>query len=111
MTEEKWKKGDFLINPKTFDAWGIGIIIEDERTENIKVFFEHPACVKTIQKAYLERIDDPGASKVFLEHALVDEYSAGDRQPFPSVLKNFLEDFPCGFRGQLLLRAERDYKI
>ena len=33
------------------------------------------------------------------------------RQPFPSVLKNFLEDFPCGFRGQLLLRAERDYKI
>ena len=78
MTETTWKKGDFLINPKALDAWGIGIVIENERTEKIKAFFEHQACVKTVKKGYLERVDDPGESKIFLEHALVDEASPGD---------------------------------
>lgn len=108
-----WTKGDFLINTKALDTWGVGILIEDQLSEVVKVFFEHPCEVKTVKTDFLEKIDDPGSARIFLEHALVDEESAAkaDREPFPAVLKKYLENFPQGFKGKLHLMEERQYKV
>jgi hypothetical protein len=111
--ENNWKKGMFLINPKAMQ-WGIGIVTEDPRGDMLKVFFEHECNIKKLGLKYTqpEEIADPGSAKLFLENAIVDEEIAAksDRQPFPQILKQFLEDFPDGFQGKMLTHYELEYK-
>jgi hypothetical protein len=69
--------------------------------------------VKMVKEEFLEVIQDPGRSMIYLQNALVDEESAAkyDREPFPTVLKRFLENFPGGFKGERYLSEERNYKM
>ncbi|PLW66896.1 hypothetical protein [Pseudohalioglobus lutimaris] len=109
----KWKKGDFARNPRMIEEWGVGIVTEDQRDDTVKLFFENTSSVKTIIGDMLEEVADPGLARTYLEHALVDEEVAAkyDREPFPSVLKRFLEDFPEGFKGEWYTGQEREYKV
>lgn len=109
----QFRQGDFVRHPK-MHAWGVGVITEDQRGDSVKVFFEEENAVKTMSLNHVQllRVEDPGESRTYLENALVDEeaLSKGDRQPFPVVLKKFLEDFPGGFSGEIINRHEVDYK-
>lgn len=111
--EFQWLKGDFVINSRVTEEWGTGIVTEDQRDSFVKVFFENTSTVKAVKAEMLERVKDPGVSRKYLEHALVDEETAAkyDREPFPSVLKRYLELFPGGFRGERHHSEERDYKM
>jgi len=110
---KNWKKGSFVINPKAMH-WGIGIVVEEQHGEMLKVFFEHECNIKKLGLKYIqpEEVSDPGTSKLFLENVLVDEEiaSKSDRQPFPVILKKFLENFPDGFQGKMLTHYELEYK-
>ena len=110
--ETNWKKGQFIVNPKA-DQWGVGVITEDSRGNELKAFFEHECAVKVLRLDYVQPKEvEPGPARSFLENALVDDEYAGkyDREPFPTKLKRFIEDFPGGFTGEMLKNHERDYK-
>lgn len=113
MEKKIWKKGIFIVNPKAMH-WGIGIVTEDQRSEQVKAFFEHECNIKTLGLKYIqpEEITEPGPAKLFLENILVDEEvaSKSDRQPFPAILKQFLENFPDGLKGKMLKHYEINYK-
>ena len=111
--EFEWNKGDFVVNSRAVEEWGTGIVTEDQRDDFVRVFFEHTSTVKRVKAGVLKRVLDPGESRTYLEHALVDEEVAAkyDIEPFPTVLKRFLENFPQGFAGSWYQEQERDYKI
>lgn len=106
-------KGQFVRHPKdeVHEKWGYGIVLDDEKNNQVPVFFEHNSARKTIgtQVAQLEVVDDPGKAAVFLQHALYED--VGDRQPFPIVLEKFLMNFPGGLKGEFYLSEERNYKL
>ena len=110
----EYRKGDFVRHPKAI-GWGVGIVIEDQRGDRVKVFFENEINIKLmdIGKFRLDKVSDPGTAETLLINALVDEEAIkkGDQQPFPEVVKKFLIDFPGGFRGEMLTHYERNYKI
>ena len=91
--ERLWQKGNFVLNPKA-PEWGVGILVETQRGDCAKVFFEQTCDVKQLKLQYvqLEPVEDPGSARSFLENALVDDeaQSKGDRQPFPMVPKCYL---------------------
>jgi len=107
-------KGEYVKHPKMSD-WGIGIVVEDQRGDVVKVFFENQGNIKSLKVdlVQLDKVSDPESADIFLLNALVDEesISRGDRQPFPVVIKKFLEDFPGGFQGEMLNHFERKYKV
>ncbi len=97
-------------NDKTHADWGIGIVLEDEKSGRVPVFFEHTSQRKIIGTDYvqLQLVQDPGDAAVLLNHALYE--GKGDRQPFPLILEKFLLNFPGGLSGDLYLSEERNYK-
>ena len=97
-------------NDKTHANWGIGIVLEDEKSSRVPVFFEHTSQRKIIGTDYvqLQLVQDPGDAAVLLNHALYE--GKGDRQPFPLILEKFLLNFPGGLSGDLYLSEERNYK-
>jgi hypothetical protein len=107
-------KGEYVRHPKRSD-WGVGIVVEDQRGDVVKVFFENQGNIKSLKVdlVSLDKVTDPGSADVFLLNVLVDEDSIakGDRQPFPAVVKKFIEDFPGGFHGKMLNHFERKYKV
>jgi|GEM_PF-400694 len=113
MDKNNWCKGDFARHSKMHD-WGIGIVVENQRSDKVSIFFENVGSVKILMLNLVEltRVDDPGAARLYLENALIQEPegTARDRQPFPIVLQHFLQDFPNGFRGEMLKQCERNYK-
>jgi hypothetical protein len=109
----EWKKGDFVRHDTKGDEWGVGIVTQDQRETTVPVFFEHECQVRKLGGDRLVRLEDPGTAATYLRHALVDEEGAGkyDREPFPTTLNRYLEDFPMGFQGEIHLKNERDYKV
>lgn len=107
------KKGTFVRHPKEeiFQKWGVGIVLEDERSGQVPVFFENDSKRKVISTSLvkLEIVDDPGTSAVLLQNALHED--VGDRLPFPIVLEKFLMNFPGGMYGSLFVEEERNYKV
>ena len=105
-------KGTYVKHPKdkTHANWGIGIVLEDERSGKVPVFFEHTSQRKFIGTDFvqLQTVCDPGDAGVLLNHALHED--KGDRQPFPLVLEKFLLNFPGGLGGDLYASKERNYK-
>lgn len=105
-------KGTYVRHPKEkiHAEWGIGIVLEDERSGKVPVFFEHTSQRKILgtDLVQLQTVQDPGDAAVLLNHALYED--KGDRQPFPIVLEKFLLSFPGGLNGDLYLSNERNYK-
>jgi hypothetical protein len=105
-------KGTYVRHPKDkiHAEWGLGIVLDDERSGKVSVFFEHSSQRKIIgtDLVQLQKVQDPGGAGVLLDHALYDD--KGDRQPFPLVLEKFLLNFPGGLSGDLYLSKERNYK-
>jgi hypothetical protein len=96
---------------KIHAEWGLGIVLDDERSGKVSVFFEHSSQRKIIgtDLVQLQKVQDPGGAGVLLDHALYED--KGDRQPFPLVLEKFLLNFPGGLSGELYLSKERNYKV
>jgi len=93
------------------ERWGNGIVLENEKNNQVPVFFEHEAKRVFIgtNQVNLIQIEEPAESTLFLKNALYED--SGDRLPFPIVLKNFLINFEGGLQGELYLTAERNYKL
>jgi hypothetical protein len=106
------RKGTYVKHPKdkTHAEWGLGIVLDDERSGRVPVFFEHSSQRKIIgtDLVQLQKVQDPGGAGVLLDHALYED--KGDRQPFPLVLEMFLLNFPEGLSGELYIFKERTYK-
>ena len=85
------KKGTYVQHPKDkiHEAWGIGIVLEDEKNNKAPIFFVHKSQRKIIGTDYvqLQSVADPGNAAVLLQNALYED--VGDRQPFPLVLEKF----------------------
>ena len=105
-------KGTYVRHPKDkiHAEWGLGIVLDDERSGKVPVFFEHSSQRKIIgtDLVQLQKVQDPGGAGVLLDHALYED--KGDRQPFPLVLEMFLLNFPGGLSGELYIFKERTYK-
>jgi hypothetical protein len=111
--DNPWKKGQFIVNPKMINEWGKGILTEDGSADGtIKVFFEEECRIVKLNINHLHPTEvKPGSSRQLLEHALLDtKTKKSDTEPFPSVIKHFLENFPNGFNGKMLKMYERDDK-
>ena len=107
------RKNDFVTNSKKPD-WGVGIVTEEQRNGDIKVFFENNPRIVNLRQStgLLNKVDNPGASKLFLENCLVGDRSAGvaGRKPFTDEVARFLEAFKGGLHGPVLEEKERKYK-
>jgi hypothetical protein len=60
----------------------------------------------------LKEVEDLGSSRSFLENALLDESSLDKRdvKQFSTIFKQFLQNFPGGFNGEMLKKYEHHDK-
>ena len=107
------KKNSFVKHPK-LTAWGTGIVIEDQRGDDVSVFFEDIAEIRKfrlVNGIQLDIVTPSESSRNFLENLMLDMNSPKETQPFPTKVKHFLEDFSGGFYGDMFCKEERDYKV
>lgn len=108
-----FKKNDFVKHPRK-PEWGVGIVVADQRGEELSVFFENISSITKLRLSYvdLEPVADPQESRLFLENILVEDNHNGtrDREPFPTKVEKFVERFKGGLHGDVLETFERKYK-
>ncbi len=108
-----FKKNDFVRHPTQPD-WGVGIVVSDQRGEEVSVYFENKPKIKILRLGYvnLEIVSDPAQSRLYLENILTGDTRDGvaDREPFTDIVKKFVKRFSGGLYGDVLERFERKDK-
>jgi hypothetical protein len=93
--------------------WGLGQLLEDESSQEIRVFFVNKGTVNLQQTARdkLQLVTGEDATSLHLDHMILP--GGGSSRPMLNLKQakeSFLERFPGGFYGQRLTDAERHYK-
>lgn len=109
---EKLKK-DQRVRHSTQSAWGLGQLLEDENTAEIRIFFVNRGVVNLGGQArdMLEVVDGADAQSIYLDHMALP--TGGTSKPMVTLLQakqRFLEQFPGGYYGDMLVHQEREYK-
>jgi len=108
-----FKKNDF-VKHRSIPKWGTGIVVSDQRGEEVSVYFEGEPRIIPLRSAnvHLEIVSDPAESRLYLENILIEDTRDGriDREPFPTIVEKFIKRFSGGLYGEVLERFERKYK-
>lgn len=109
---EKLKKGQ-RVKHTTRSDWGLGQLLEDENATEIRLFFVNQGLVNLgVQACHkLEVVMGADAHSVHLDHMTLPT-GAGSKPmvTLPQAKQRFLEQFPGGFYGDILMFEERQYK-
>lgn len=97
-----YKKGDKVKHPKQ-EAWGLGIVLEDQRDEKVRIFFEN-AGEKILSTKFFMPLIVTGAEA---KHPVLDKLKANSKfLGLTILLNNFLLKFPNGFQDANFLEKE-----
>lgn len=97
-----YKKGDKVKHPKQ-DVWGLGIVLEDQRDDKVRIFFENVG-EKILSTKFFLPIKVTG---IEAQHPVLDKLKANSKfLGLTILLNNFLLKFPNGFQDANFLEKE-----
>lgn len=103
----KYYKGDKVKHPKQ-EGWGLGIVLEDQRGDNVKIFFENAGEKLLSIKFFMPiKVDGEAVKDAQLENL----YVAANQATLSDLIKCFLRVYPKGFDDPLYQERELDQKI
>lgn len=97
-----YKKGDKVKHPKQ-DVWGLGVVLENQHDDKVRIFFEN-AGEKIISTKFIlpTKLSDEEA-----KHPVLDGVKANSKLLGPTILlNNFLLKFPNGFQDVSFVEKE-----
>lgn len=98
----EYKKGDKVKHPKQ-DVWGMGVVLEDQHDDKIRIFFESVG-EKILSTKFISptRVEGEAA-----KHPILDKLKANSKFLGLTILyNNFVLKFPNGFQDQDFIDKE-----
>lgn len=101
-----YKKGDKVRHPNRLE-WGLGIILDDEIHEKVRVFFENVGEKVLSTKFFMPSVVTGSAAK----HPILDQLTCDPKQlGLTTLLSAFLSKYPDGFQDPHFLEKEVYHK-